>query len=353
MAVGDQAAERSEKEGRRLLTEGRDPEPERRAGEAIHEPALRDRLRPGADERHELARNEQSIVSALESQPKAGPSKGRVRHWISATEATRGDPRRAGDSGIPLWARRNAYRRGQMLVQLDASRGEGGGSGAGAGRDPTWPLKDKHWLKMRLDGSSRARYRALGRRFQREWTLRALLPGRSRRRPARVTSFARPRGTLHEDTPCCRADCHPDSDARRLREHQDQRCSSERRRGDAALVRGVHGSGTSDCSTAEMDTAAKMETPCASLTFIPIPLTDGGAYGPVTIPAGPYAGRIDVEPGRRHAVREPRQQLRTRLPPDRCRHVHGAGVGQRPDPEPQGSRPLALHDLPAGVHEGR
>ena len=46
------------------------------------------------------------------------------------------------------------------------------------------------------------------------------------------------------------------------------------------------------CSTAEMDTAAKMETPCASLSFIPIPLSDGGAYGPVTIPGGPYGGQM-------------------------------------------------------------
>ena len=47
-----------------------------------------------------------------------------------------------------------------------------------------------------------------------------------------------------------------------------------------------------NCSTAEMDTAAKMETPCANLTFIPIPLTDGGAYGPVMIPGGPYGGKM-------------------------------------------------------------
>jgi hypothetical protein len=51
------------------------------------------------------------------------------------------------------------------------------------------------------------------------------------------------------------------------------------------------------CSTAEMDTAAKMETPCASLSFIPIPLTDGGAYGPVTIPGGPYGGKMDWNQG--------------------------------------------------------
>ena len=47
-----------------------------------------------------------------------------------------------------------------------------------------------------------------------------------------------------------------------------------------------------NCSTAEMDTAAKMETPCASLTVVPVPLTDGGAYGPVAIPGGPYGGQM-------------------------------------------------------------
>jgi hypothetical protein len=51
------------------------------------------------------------------------------------------------------------------------------------------------------------------------------------------------------------------------------------------------------CSTAAMDTAAKMETPCASLSFIPIPLTDGGAYGPVTIPGGPYGAKMDWNQG--------------------------------------------------------
>jgi hypothetical protein len=46
------------------------------------------------------------------------------------------------------------------------------------------------------------------------------------------------------------------------------------------------------CSVSAMDTAAKLGTPCASLTLIPIPLSDGGAYGPVTIPAGPYGGQL-------------------------------------------------------------
>lgn len=52
------------------------------------------------------------------------------------------------------------------------------------------------------------------------------------------------------------------------------------------------------CSTAAMDTAAKMETSCASLTFIPIPLTDGGTYGPVTIPGGPYGGKMEWNQGK-------------------------------------------------------
>jgi hypothetical protein len=33
------------------------------------------------------------------------------------------------------------------------------------------------------------------------------------------------------------------------------------------------------------------------LTVIPIPLTDGGAYGPVTIPAGPYGGKVEWNQG--------------------------------------------------------
>ena len=47
-----------------------------------------------------------------------------------------------------------------------------------------------------------------------------------------------------------------------------------------------------------MDTAAKMETACANLSFIPIPLTDGGAYGPVTIPGGPYGSKMEWNQGK-------------------------------------------------------
>src|SRR5580704_1412018 len=52
-----------------------------------------------------------------------------------------------------------------------------------------------------------------------------------------------------------------------------------------------------NCSIATMTTAADLETPCASLTLIPIPLTDGGAYGPVTMKAGPYGGKIEWNQG--------------------------------------------------------
>jgi len=54
---------------------------------------------------------------------------------------------------------------------------------------------------------------------------------------------------------------------------------------------------TQNCSIADMDTAAKMETPCANLTLIPIPLTDGGAYGPMMIAGGPYGGKMEWNVG--------------------------------------------------------
>jgi hypothetical protein len=52
-----------------------------------------------------------------------------------------------------------------------------------------------------------------------------------------------------------------------------------------------------NCSVIDQTTAADLEEPCASLTMIPIPLTDGGAYGPVTIPAGPYGGKLEWNQG--------------------------------------------------------
>jgi len=51
------------------------------------------------------------------------------------------------------------------------------------------------------------------------------------------------------------------------------------------------------CAVADMDSGTQMETPCANLTLIPIPLTDGGVYGPVTIKAGPYGGKIEWNQG--------------------------------------------------------
>jgi hypothetical protein len=48
------------------------------------------------------------------------------------------------------------------------------------------------------------------------------------------------------------------------------------------------------CDVHEIDTEEEMEeeTPCKDLKFIPIPLTDGGQYGPVTIESGPYGGLV-------------------------------------------------------------
>ena len=43
-----------------------------------------------------------------------------------------------------------------------------------------------------------------------------------------------------------------------------------------------------NCKVAEQDTAEKLEIACASVTVIPVPLTDGTNYGPKTIPGGPY-----------------------------------------------------------------
>src|SRR6185369_7497277 len=51
------------------------------------------------------------------------------------------------------------------------------------------------------------------------------------------------------------------------------------------------------CRTSEMSTADKMQTPCKATEFIPIPLTDGTEYGPVTIQGGPYGAKIDWNQG--------------------------------------------------------
>lgn len=52
-----------------------------------------------------------------------------------------------------------------------------------------------------------------------------------------------------------------------------------------------------NCIVSQQDTAEKLETSCASVTSIPIPLTDGTNYGPMTIEAGPYGGRIEWNEG--------------------------------------------------------
>jgi pimeloyl-ACP methyl ester carboxylesterase len=44
-------------------------------------------------------------------------------------------------------------------------------------------------------------------------------------------------------------------------------------------------------------TDSKIDSACASLTMIPIPLTDGGSYGPATLDAGPYGGKLDWNQG--------------------------------------------------------
>jgi hypothetical protein len=51
------------------------------------------------------------------------------------------------------------------------------------------------------------------------------------------------------------------------------------------------------CSAHDMNTAELMETPCRSLTMIPVPLTDGSNYGPITLPAGPYGGKAEWNQG--------------------------------------------------------
>jgi hypothetical protein len=45
------------------------------------------------------------------------------------------------------------------------------------------------------------------------------------------------------------------------------------------------------CKTSELDTEEEMEASCKNSQFIPIPLTAGGAYGPVTIEGGPYGAK--------------------------------------------------------------
>jgi hypothetical protein len=51
------------------------------------------------------------------------------------------------------------------------------------------------------------------------------------------------------------------------------------------------------CVINEMDTADKIGTPCLSMTNIATPLTVGGNHGPITIPMGPYGGKIEWNQG--------------------------------------------------------
>jgi hypothetical protein len=52
------------------------------------------------------------------------------------------------------------------------------------------------------------------------------------------------------------------------------------------------------CRTRDADTAEKMEQQvCKDLEFVPIPLANGGTYGPKTIPGGPYGAKIDWNEG--------------------------------------------------------
>jgi hypothetical protein len=52
------------------------------------------------------------------------------------------------------------------------------------------------------------------------------------------------------------------------------------------------------CVSKEMNTAEKMEIPCKELELIPVPLSAGGMYGPKTLKAGPYGGKIDWNQGK-------------------------------------------------------
>ena len=51
------------------------------------------------------------------------------------------------------------------------------------------------------------------------------------------------------------------------------------------------------CKTKELDTAEEMETACKDTEFIPIPLTNGSAYGPVTMRSGPYGAKTEWNEG--------------------------------------------------------
>jgi len=51
------------------------------------------------------------------------------------------------------------------------------------------------------------------------------------------------------------------------------------------------------CNVGATDTAEAFDTACFDLTVIPIPLTDGSTYGPMTVEGGPHGGKIDWNQG--------------------------------------------------------
>lgn len=51
------------------------------------------------------------------------------------------------------------------------------------------------------------------------------------------------------------------------------------------------------CTVAGKDTAEKLEVACFDLTTIAVPLSDGSEYGPMTVPGGPYGGKIEWNQG--------------------------------------------------------
>lgn len=51
------------------------------------------------------------------------------------------------------------------------------------------------------------------------------------------------------------------------------------------------------CVSKDMDTAEKMEIPCKEVELLSIPLSDGSTYGPKTLKAGPYGGKVDWNQG--------------------------------------------------------
>jgi hypothetical protein len=62
--------------------------------------------------------------------------------------------------------------------------------------------------------------------------------------------------------------------------------------GGSTAFEACHAALQQNCSVSAQYTPDQLETPCASLVLIPIPLTDGGAYGPMTIQEGPYGGKV-------------------------------------------------------------